>query len=149
MTMNRRAVFSVWVVGVGLLVELFLASLCAQEIITLTTPESVPTVTGFRVARIIIEPNDPNTLADEGKLIIHLAGLGRQTVLSCEYHATTSPTGTVLITALNKTNLSTAYAGNATTGSLQQRVHHRLVVMGEAAQVCGRAITGSLSGTVP
>ena len=62
---------------------------------------------------------------------------------------TLDSTATTLINGLNKANLSTSYAGNATTGSLKQRIAHRLIVMNEAAQVCGRTLAGSLTGTVP
>ena len=150
MTTKQGGMMWPWLIGFGCgVVWIFLASIHAQELIILTTPESVATLTGFRIERLITEPNNPDTPSDEGRLIIQLAGGGRPVALMWEYHARTTPTGTFLITALNKANLSTVYAGNATTGSLKQRVHHRLVVMGEAAQVCGRAITGSLSGSPP
>lgn len=58
-------------------------------------------------------------------------------------------TGTTLITALNKANLSLAYVGTAATGSLKQRIHHRLVVMGESTAVCGKTLAGTLAGAVP
>jgi hypothetical protein len=65
----------------------------------------------------------------------------------CTYAATTTPTATSLLTPFQKANLSSAYNNNATTGSLTQRLFHRLVVMGEAATVCGGAIVGTLTGS--
>lgn len=119
----------------------------AQERITLSTPETVPSNVNYRTERLIINEDDPATTPDEGYITIQLAGVERPNAVSCNYNASTTPTGTFLITALNKANLSTAYAGNATTGSLKQRIFHRLVVMNEAPAVCGRSLTGSLSGT--
>jgi hypothetical protein len=69
--------------------------------------------------------------------------------VACRYGAGTNPTGTFLVNALNKANLSSAYAANATTGSLKQRIFHRLVIMGESTAVCSKTITGTLSGAVP
>ena len=118
----------------------------AQERITLSTPETVPSNVNYRTERLIINEDDPATPVDEGYITIQLAGVERPSAVSCVYNSSTTPTGTFLITALNKANLSTSYAGNATTGSLKQRIFHRLVVMNEAPAVCGRSLTGSLSG---
>lgn len=128
-----------------LLIVLALAvPIAGQERITLTAPESV---TQYRIAIFTVVSDDPDTPADEGQLIMDLRAPGGSNV--CRYTADTTPSGTFLNTALNKANLSTVYAGNATTGSLKQRVCHRLVVMGESAAVCARPITGSCTGAVP
>lgn len=119
----------------------------AQERITLSAPESVPNNLTYRVDRLILQQDDPNTAADEGSITIQLLGVERPVPVTCVYNASTSPTGTTLLIALNKANLSSAYAGNGSTGSLTQRIFHRLVVMNEAPQVCGRALAGSLTGT--
>lgn len=118
----------------------------AQEKITLTAPETNPE---YRIAIFSVVSDDPGTATvDEGQLIMDLKGANGENV-PCRYHSGTSPTGTFLNNALNKANLSTAYAGNATTGSLKQRVCHRLVVMGESTAVCGKTLTGSCTGSVP
>ncbi len=119
----------------------------AQERITLTAPETVPSNLTYRVERIVLQNDDPNTVADEGQITIQLMGVERASAVTCVYNAASNPTGTFLLTALNKANLSTAYAGNATTGSLTFRIFHRLIVMGESTAVCGRTITGSLTGS--
>ena len=136
--------------GRALTIAILAAHVCvlgAQERITLTTPESVPNVERFRVERLTIEEDDPDTAVDEGVIRIELIGVERRTRVPCAYSRTTNPTGTSLIISLNKANLSAAYAGNATTGSLKQRIHHRLVVMNEAPAVCGRSLIGSLTGS--
>lgn len=120
-------------------------SLTAQEKITLTVPESN---TEYRIANLTLVSDDPATTVDEGAILIDLKGVNQESV-SCRYGGGTNPTGTFLITALNKANLSTAYANNATTGSLRQRIFHRLVVMGESTAVCGKTLTGTLAGAVP
>lgn len=117
-----------------------------QERISLTTGETVPTVNTYRVADFQILPDDPDTSQDDGVLRIQLIGVERRVGVTCVYTAQTTPTGTFLINALNKANLSSTYAANATTGSLVQRIFHRLVVMNEAPAVCGRALTGTLTG---
>lgn len=129
-----------------LLIVLALAvPIAGQERITLAASESI---SSYRIAIFSVVSDDPDTAAlDEGQLIIDLRAPGVSNV--CRYTADTNPTGTFLNTALNKANLSTVYAGNATTGSLKQRVCHRLVVMGESAAVCARPITGSCTGAVP
>lgn len=126
------------VMAVGMLVPL-----AAQEKVTLTTPQ---TNAEYRIGVLQVTSNDPATPADEGHIYIRLDGAGPQWRVECVYTATTTPTATTLILALNKANLSAAYAGNATTGSLKQRIFHRLVVMGESAAVCTTAVTGTLSG---
>lgn len=116
----------------------------AQEKITLATPES-KTNTGWDTARIILDQ-------ELGRIEIQLKGDNNEPN-RCVYTATTTPTGAFLLTQLNKANLSSAYAGNATTGSLKQRIQHRLNIgpgtMGESAQVCEKPITGTLTGSVP
>lgn len=127
-------------------IELLFA-LAIQERIVLSVPETAPTNTTNRVNIFSIVEDNPNTPVDEGTLTIEFVGTERpDNPNRCQYNSATTPTGTFLIVALNKANLSTAYAGNATTGSLKQRIHHRLIVMGESAQVCSRPITGSLTG---
>lgn len=130
-----------------LLISLVLltVSLSAQEKISLSVAESNPE---YRLGNLVLVPNDPATPADEGAITLDLKGANGENV-SCRYGAGTNPTGTFLIVALNKANLSTAYAGNATTGSLTQRIFHRLVVMGESTTICGKTITGALAGAVP
>lgn len=122
--------------------------LSAQEVASLTTPETKPSNTQYAIERITETVDDPATPADEGVLVIQLTGLNHEAV-SCVYNATTTPTATVLINGQNKANFSTAYAGNATTGSRRQRIFHRLVVMGESTAVCGKTITGTVAGVVP
>lgn len=120
----------------------------AQERIALTTPETVAALGTFRVEQMTLTWDDPATAGvDEGVLVVQLLGVERPVPVSCVYTKSTTPTATTLITGLNKANLSTAYAGNATTGSLLQRIHHRFVVMGEASAICGRALVGTLTGT--
>lgn len=118
----------------------------AQERITLTAPETTPNNTAYRVGRLTITQDDGATSPDEGVLLIELVGIEIPARVACTYTASTTPTATSLITALNKANLSTAYAGNGTTGSLKQRIFHRLIVMNEQAQVCTRSLSGTLSG---
>ena len=113
-------------------------SLSAQEKITLTTPEAKPSNTGYVVERMTLD-------VKVGTIYLQLEGDNRETV-SCLYSSQTVPTGRTLITGLNKANLSTVYAGNAITGSLLQRLFHRLVVMGESTAVCGKTLIGSLTG---
>lgn len=120
----------------------------AQERIALSVAETAPNNATYRVERFTFEEDDPATASvDEGRIVIQLLGVERPIAVTCVYNATSTPTATFLITGLNKANLSTAYAGNATTGSLKQRILHRLVVMAEAPAVCGRSLTGSLTGT--
>ena len=113
----------------------------AQERIALTTPESYPSNAQYRVHRMVLE-------VESAEIRIDLIGQHDEKV-TCLYSGTTTPTGSVLLTGLNKANLSTAYAGNATTGSLIQRIFHRLVILGESAQVCSKVIVGTLTGSVP
>lgn len=119
----------------------------AQERITLSVAETAPNNQTYRVERMLLEHDDPDTAADEGRITIQLLGVERRIPVTCTYNATTNPTGTATLIALNKANLSSTYAANSTTGSLVQRIFHRLVVMGEATAVCGRSLTGSLTGS--
>lgn len=128
-------------------VLLIVGTVSAQERIALSAPETLPNNLTYRTDRITLAKDDPATVPDEGTITVQLMGVERPIVVTCAYNATSSPTGTFLITALNKANLSTAYAGNATTGSLEQRIFHRLVVMNEAPAVCGKTLAGSLTGT--
>ena len=116
-------------------------SAMAQERITLTTPESYPSNAQYRVHRVVLD-------VESAEISIALIGQRGEKV-SCLYSGTTTPTGSTLLTGLNKANLSTGYAGNATTGSLIQRIFHRLGVLGESATVCNKAIVGTLTGSVP
>lgn len=119
-----------------------------QEKFTLGAPE-IRTTNAYSIAGFSASFDNPDTTpADEGLLRIELVGENGERV-HCTYSPTTNPTATFLNTALQKANLSTTYAGNATTGSLKHRVCHRLVVMGEATAVCGRTFTGSCTGSVP
>jgi hypothetical protein len=126
-----------------LLVALLVAAgpVIAQETITLTTPETKPSNAAYRLERLTID-------ADAGTIHIQLKGQNGE-AKACLYHAATTPTGATLIIGLNKANLPTAYAGNATTGSLTQRIFHRLVVLGEGAAVCSNGLAGTVTGTVP
>lgn len=126
---------------VSLALALLSVTALAQERITLTTPETVPSNPAYRLERIELN-YDLNSIA------LYLRGANGELV-TCSYNSGTTPTGSTLLTGLNKANLSTAYAGNASTGSLAQRIFHRLVVMNESATVCNKAIVGSLSGSVP
>ena len=121
-----------------------------QERITLTAPETAPSNLTYRVTDIHMHEDDPATASlDEGSITVGLVGVEREIAAVCVYSGASSPTGTFLITALNKANLSSAYAGNATTGTLKQRIFHRLVIMNEAPAVCSRSLAGTLTGTVP
>lgn len=132
----------------GLMVLLCVTPVRTQEKVTLTTPE-VRTTTEYQLTGFSAFFDDPSTASvDEGVLTVELRGQNTE-VVTCTYRASTSPTATFLNTALQKANLSTAYAGNGTTGSLKHRVCHRLIVMGEAAAVCGRALSGTCTGAVP
>ena len=122
-------------------------SLSAQERISLSAPETVPNNQTYRVERIVLEEDDPNVVGDQAFIRIQIMGVERPVSATCTYTASTNPTGTFLLVALNKANLSSAYAGNGTTGSLKQRIFHRLVVMNEAPAICGRSLAGSLTGS--
>lgn len=126
---------------------IFAVPLIAQEKITLTVAESN---TDYRIGNLTLISDDPATAGDEGAIILDLKGLNQENI-SCRYSGATNPTGTFLITAMNKRNFSTAYAGNATTGSLRQTIHHRLFSGGlnEGPAICGRTLTGTLTGSVP
>lgn len=116
----------------------------AQELVTLSAPETRVSNPTYRVSAFVMD-------VDAGMLAMTLKGVDdiAYPPVSCTYSTSTNPTGATLITGLNKANLSTAYAGNATTGSLKQRIFHRLVIMGESTQVCGKTLTGTLAGSVP
>lgn len=131
------------------LVLLLTLPLIAQEKITLTTPETKPSNNEYRIEQFNILSDNPSTaLVDEGTLFIRLVGQNGE-YANCMYNSSTSPTGTFLNNALNKANLSSVYNNNATTGSLKQRVYHRLVIMGESTLICGKTLTGTLAGSVP
>lgn len=121
-------------------------TIAAQERIALSAPESLPNNVHYEMRRFTIEFDNVATPDDEGRIYIHLAGVERPIQVACVYSDRTTPTATSLINPFNKANLGSAYAGNATTGSLKQRIHHRLVVMNEAPAVCGRSLAGSLTG---
>lgn len=150
--MTQRRVFivlcwSVWALCWALSWSARAVETSSQERITLSAAETAPNNNTYRVDRFTFNEDDPNTGADEGSIIIQLVGVERAIPVTCVYNSSTNPTGTTLIVALNKANLSSAYAANSTTGSLKQRIFHRLVVMNEAPTVCGRSIAGSLTGT--
>jgi len=134
------------IISLGFLLAVF-GSLNAQERITLTAPETVPNNLKYRVDSWSVKEDDPDTIPDEGTLTIQLIGVERKVGVTCAYTSQTTPTGTSLIIGLNKANLSSAYAGNATTGTFKQRVFHRFVVLNEAPAVCGKSLAGSLTGT--
>ena len=122
-------------------------SASAQERISLTAPETTPNNTAYELDRLTMIFDKPSTPQDEGFIHVQFVGIDRPELLNqCSYTPTTTPTATSLLTPFQKANLSTAYNNNATTGSLKQRVHHRLVVMGESAAVCQRPMVGTLSG---
>lgn len=126
---------------IGLLIIIVTSSLLAQERVGLTVPEAKPSNTGYVVERLTLDYT-------AATILIQLKGDNGEAV-SCAYGPMTVPTGQTLLDGLNKSNLSTAYAGNAATGSLKQRIFHRLVIMNEAPTVCGRSLTGTVTGTVP
>ena len=112
-----------------------------QERITLATPETSPSNVDYQLSDISLN-------RDRGEVTIQLRGQHQESVL-CVYNTKTTPTGATLLKAMNKADFSTPYVGNATTGSLAQRVYHRLVVMSESATVCSKPLVGTLSGAVP
>lgn len=121
----------------------------AEETVTLSAAETKPSNSTYRIERITLQFDDPATAGtDEGQIVLSLRGQNGE-ARSCIYSSTTTPTATTLLTALNKSDLSSVYAGNATTGSLKQRVFHRLAVLGESLTVCGVTVAGSLTGSVP
>lgn len=121
----------------------------AQETITLTTPETKPSNAIYRLQSFMFVTDDPATLTvDEGALIIELLGQNKERV-TCVYDTTSTPKATVLIDGLNKANLSSVYVNTTTTGTLKQRIYHRLVVLNEAPAVCGKSLAGTLTGTIP
>jgi hypothetical protein len=126
-------------VGIGGLVH-------TQEKITLGTPETTLTNTYEPMLLTIVSDDPLSKDNDEGMIRIELRGTNGEMVF-CHYSSKTNPTATTLSVGLNKANMSTAYANNATTGSLRQRILHRLAVMGESAQVCNKTITGTVTGT--
>ena len=131
------------------IVGLLSVDAAAQEKITLTTPETKPSNSAYRLELFDSFSDNPDTTPlDEGYLVIRLVGQTGE-VVNCTYNAVTNPTGTFLNNGFNKANFSTAYAGNATTGSLKQRIYHRLVIMGESTAVCGKTLTGTITGAVP
>lgn len=136
MTMRMRAALIGGILTAGLLLPLW-----AQETVTLSVAEQPPSNTAYHVERLTLD-------FETGRILIQLLGVNGE-AKSCVYTASTTPTGTFLLTALNKSNLSSAYAGNATTGSLKQRIFHRLVVMGEGASVCTGGLSGTVTGSVP
>lgn len=115
----------------------------AQERITLSSAETVAN-TDYEIVTVTLDNA-------EGRIDIRMRGVQNNAQVRCEYNANTNPTGAFLLAALNKANLSTAYANNATTGSLKQRIYHRLFSggMNEGPAVCGKSLTGTLTGSVP
>lgn len=133
--------------AIGLL--LTVAYAYAQERIDLSVAETKPSNSQYRLERLTIQYDDPATAgSDEGTILIQLLGQNGEAV-SCTYASSTSPTATLLTNGLNKADLSSAYNNNATTGSLKQRIYHRLVVMGESTAHCGKTLTGTIAGAVP
>lgn len=124
-----------------LLVIITSVLMSGQERVGLTVPEAKPSNTGYTVERLTLD-------YVAASILIQLRGDNGEAV-SCAYSSTTTPTGQTLLDGLNKSNLSTAYVGNGTTGSLKQRIFHRLVTMNEAPAVCGRSLSGTVTGTVP
>lgn len=132
---------------IGLLVGVVDAS--AQERINLTGTETKPSNSQYVVERVTLQYDDASTASvDEGAITIQLLGQNRES-RTCLYNASTTPTATTLLNALNKADLSSTYAANATTGTLKQRIFHRLAVMGEGVAVCGVTVSGTVAGTVP
>ena len=118
-----------------------ISPIISQERVDLTVPETKPSNTSYHIERTSQD-------FDAGLFYIYLKGVNGESA-TCLYSASPAPTGAFLNNALNKANFATVYAGNATTGSLKQRIFHRLVVMGEAANVCGKILVGTVAGTVP
>lgn len=125
---------------------LFLLLSLMQVRVTLTVPVTSPSLSNYELDRITIQPDIIDTSNDEGVIQIYLRGVERTASLTCTYNSTTPQKATPLITGLLKANLNSVYAGNATTGNLEQRIYHRLVVMKEAIDVCGVSLVGTLTG---
>lgn len=140
----RRIVLAILITGsLSLLLH-------AQERIALTVAETTSN-TDYRLAVFTVIYDDPATTpGDEGFMAIELRGVNNEVVL-CRYTPTSNPTATFLNTGLNKANMASAYASNATTGSLKQRIYHRLFSGGlnEGPAICGKTLTGTLQGAVP
>src|SRR5882672_9975347 len=94
-----------------LFILFLVAPLFAQEQVNLTTPETKPNTTFYRIERLTITFDNPITSQDEGAINIQLIGENTEHV-SCLYNSTSATTGTTLVNGLNKANLSTAYASN-------------------------------------
>lgn len=132
---------------IGLFTLTVAAPAFAQERIDLATPETKPSNGQYRLQHEDREWDDPATVnVDEGRLTLTLAGQNAESV-TCVYNATTTPTATFLNNALNKANLSSAYNNNATTGSMKQRLFHRLIVIGESGTICSKELVGVLAGS--
>lgn len=127
------------------LVVLYAALGFAQEAITLTTPETKPMNTKYRLGPFYFDEG-------RGLMVIVLRGDNAEEKI-CTYDSTTNPTGEFLIRNLQKANLGSVFANNATTGSLKQRINYRLHAAGlnEAPQVCNdkQPIVGTMTGSVP
>lgn len=123
----------------------------AQETITLTAPVTPPSLTKWYFDRITETFDKPWTPADETLIVIQFIGDEGRSIMSCVYSPTTTPTAKTVSDAQNKRNFSTAYAGNASTGSRKRTIQHRLEASGlnEAPTICGQAIAGALDGSVP
>lgn len=139
-----KRVISLIIISVLLIASLKVLSGIAQERIALSTPEATPALTQYRLEAYRTEEDNPNTPLDDARFTIDLQGVQRDLSIRCEYNNSTTPTGRTVINGLKTANFSLPYADNATSGNLYQRIFHRLVRMNEAAQVCGRSLTGTV-----
>lgn len=98
------------------------AALGAQELVTLTTPITPPTLSAYHVERLTLD-------VDAGRISVQLKGTNGE-ALSKVYDSTTTPTGATLLHALN--------VGNFSVNSLLKAVYTRLLTDG--------VLVGTVSG---
>lgn len=97
------------------------------EVLTLTTPVTVPALSTYRVVSLYLLFNPPTG----SSITIGLAGTNGESLTKTYADTGSAPVATTMLTALNKANLSTQ--------SLQNRILSRLIADG--------VLVGSVTGT--